>query len=323
VKKIQRITLIYWLLLVYIIAALIWWYISLENQNIRMAHLQSENIGLTEVKDSGAYLEKINQVVHERKRNSLKFIAEGLTFLLLTITGAVFVYRSIRRQLELKAQQENFMMAVTHELKTPLSVTKLNLETLQKHTLEIQQQQKLIRITLNEISRLNTIINNILLSSQLDSAGYAHADEELDLSRLFHDCIQDFRNRFPDRIFQEQIEPDQDLKGDDLLLQILINNLLDNAVKYSPKGKPIHCHLKKTDHLLVLSIIDEGDGIEGSELHRIFEKFYRPGNELTRKTRGTGLGLYLCRKIAAEHNADISVTKNTPSGSNFAITFRI
>ena len=70
-----------------------------------------------------------------------------------------------------------------------------------------------------------------------------------------------------------------------------------------------------------LNIIDEGSGIADAEKKKIFEKFYRIGNEATRKTQGTGLGLYLCRKIAADHNADITVTNNTPGGSNFAITF--
>jgi K+-sensing histidine kinase KdpD len=79
--------------------------------------------------------------------------------------------------------------------------------------------------------------------------------------------------------------------------------------------------LKKNIDTVVLNILDEGVGIPDNEKKKIFEKFYRIGNESTRKTQGTGLGLYLCRKISKDHNADISVTNNLPSGSNFAITF--
>ena len=106
-----------------------------------------------------------------------------------------------------------------------------------------------------------------------------------------------------------------------LLLQLMVSNLIENAIKYSPKEKPITCKLTKSGSDVILNIIDEGIGIADAEKTKIFEKFYRTGNESTRKTQGTGLGLYLCSKIAADHNADISVTNNIPAGSNFAIHF--
>ncbi len=106
-----------------------------------------------------------------------------------------------------------------------------------------------------------------------------------------------------------------------LLLQMLINNLLENAVKYAPKDSPVTSLLQKEGTRTLLRILDEGPGIPNEEKKRVFEKFYRIGNESTRKTQGTGLGLYLCSKIARAHNADISVTNNTPHGSNFAVIF--
>ena len=144
-------------------------------------------------------------------------------------------------------------MAVTHELKTPISVARLNLETMQKYSLDPEKQKKLIRTTLEETSRLNFLTNNILIASQLEGGGYQFSKEELDLSDLLKDCIQDFRNRFPERIFSEQIETDADVKGDPLLLQILINNLLENAIKYSPKETPVSAVLKKENSLLQLA----------------------------------------------------------------------
>jgi signal transduction histidine kinase len=223
----------------------------------------------------------------------------------------------------LQQQQQNFMMAVTHELKTPIAVARLNLETMQKYSLDPEKQKKLIRTTLEETSRLNFLTNNILIASQLEGGGYQFLKEELDLSDLLKDCMQDFRNRFPEREFSERIEPDADIKGDPLLLQILINNLLENAVKYSPKESPITATLKKNDSVLQLEIADEGPGIPDEEKKKIFSKFYRIGSETTRKTKGTGLGLYLCSKIADDHNADILVTNNTPRGSIFAVQFFI
>jgi signal transduction histidine kinase len=215
------------------------------------------------------------------------------------------------------------MMAITHELKTPISVAKLNLETLQKYQLDAEKQKKLIRMTLQETSRLDTLINNILVSSQLEGGGYIFSKEELDFSSLFKDCIREAKSRYQDRVFIENIEDEIEVAGDPLLLQLMISNLVENAVKYSPKEKSIACKLKRSGTDAVMNIIDEGIGVKDEEKSKIFEKFYRTGNESTRKTQGTGLGLYLCRKIAEDHNADISVTNNIPVGTNFAIRFHI
>ena len=273
-----------------------------------------------------ASLEVLNNEVakleEEHKRNLVKYIGEGSTFLLLILIGAGYVYRSVRRQFQLQQQQQSFMMAVTHELKTPISVARLNLETLQKYQLDPEKQKKLIRMTLDETERLNILTNNILVSSQLEGGGYVISKEELDLSDLFKDCIHNFIHRYPERQFIESIEPGMDLQGDALLLQLLINNLLGNAIKYSPKEKPIACLLNLGKGKIKLQVIDEGPGIPAEERKTIFKKFYRIGNEATRKTQGTGLGLYLCRKIAEDHKADISVTNHLPSGSIFEVSFR-
>jgi len=213
-------------------------------------------------------------------------------------------------------------MAVTHELKTPISVARLNLETLKKYTLDPEKQKKLILNALDETARLNFLTNNILIASQLEGGRYESSKEELDLSRLLKDCIQDFRNRFPDRKFLDEIEPDADIKGDPLLLQILINNLIENAIKYSPKDARVTAFLRKYRSGIELQIRDEGPGIPDEEKKKIFSRFYRIGNEATRKKQGTGLGLYLCSIIAKDHNADISVTNNEPTGSNFAVIFK-
>jgi len=323
-KSIRTITVVYWMLLLYIIAALVWWFISLEKQNAQMKdfHVKQLNATIDSLTLPELYKNEYAKIENKYRRGNIKFLSEGVAFLLLILVGAAFVYRSARRQFKLQQQQQNFMMAVTHELKTPISVARLNLETLQKYSLDAEKQKKLIRTTLQETERLNTLTNNILLSSQLEAGGYKTAKEELDLSDLLKDCVQNFHNRYPERVFKNEAPPDIDIKGDTLLLQMLINNLLENAVKYSPKEKEIVCTLaNKNERTVELSVKDEGEGIPADEKEKIFQRFYRIGNELTRKTQGTGLGLYLCKIIAGYHNADISVTNNKPAGSNFTVTF--
>ncbi len=323
-KRLRRTTFTFWMLLFYIIAALVWWFISLERQNRQMADAERKNLliqsGTLSVLQLADKMESINNLA---QRNTTKYIAEGLTFFALIVFGAVVVNRSIRQQFRSQQLQQNFMMAITHELKTPIAVTKLNLETLQKYSLDPEKQKKIIRTTLDETYRLNFLTNNILVSSQLENQRYNTQPEELDLSDLIKDCIREFKRRFLEREFDITIEDGADIKGDALLLQMLVNNLLENAIKYSPKGTAVAATLKKYGTYLELKVKDLGSGIDDSEKAKIFNKFYRIGNEATRKTQGTGLGLYLCRKIAQAHNADILVTNNEPMGSIFAVVFKL
>src|SRR5436190_4395111 len=197
-KRLRRTTTIYLLLLLYIIAALVWWYISLNNQNDRMKDFEVANLEATINSNSTPllYQQELDKVLIEHKKNRAKYLGEGGLFLLLILVGAGFLYRSVRRQFNMQQQQQNFMMAVTHELKTPVSVTKLNLETLQKYSLDPEKQKKLLKMTLQETSRLDFLTNNILIASQMDGGGYKSTKEELDLSDLLADCIQNFNNRF-------------------------------------------------------------------------------------------------------------------------------
>lgn len=324
-KRLRRTTFIYWMLLLYIISALVWWFISLNRQNTMMRDFEVTTLRtkIDSISTSVLYQKELQKISQEFKRNTSKYLGEGSIFFLLILVGAAFVYRSLRRQFTMQQQQQNFMMAVTHELKTPISVAKLNLETLQKYDLDPEKRKKIIRTTLDETARLNFLTNNILIASQLEGGGYKSSKEELDLSTLLKDCLQDFKNRFPDRKFKEDIEADADVKGDALLLQMMINNLLENAIKYSPKETTVTAVLKKYRSGIELQIKDQGLGIADNEKKKIFSKFYRIGNEATRKTQGTGLGLYLCSKIARGHNADISVTNNEPRGCNFIVIFKV
>lgn len=145
--------------------------------------------------------------------------------------------------------------------------------------------------------------------------------EELDLSTLVQRIIQDLRHRYPDRKWIDSVEPDCSLSGDPLLLQMLVSNLAENAIKYSPREGSITIALKQERGHIQLAVKDEGAGIPDEEKKKIFNKFYRTGQEKTRSTQGTGLGLYLCRKIAQDHKAAIKVTDNSPVGSIFTVTF--
>ncbi|HUQ96229.1 MAG TPA: ATP-binding protein [Chitinophagaceae bacterium] len=314
-------TAVFWVLFLYIIAALLWWFFSLMQQSQVLHDLKKQELDqMAFDKTSGAYKKAVFEIGDQRRRSTYKYIGEGSIFLLLIVVGAVYIYRSVRRQLQLQQQQQNFVMAVTHELKTPLSVARLNLETLKRYQLDVQKQEKLIDVGLQEMARLDMLINNILISSQLDGKGYQPEKETLPFSELIQSEVKNFSARYPARPVHMHIEPGIELTGDALLLKLLISNLLENANKYSGKEKRITVAVQKNEGVL-LQVNDEGAGIADVEKEKVFLKFYRIGNEQTRTAKGTGLGLYICKKIAAMHGASIHVSDNLPQGSIFTVQF--
>jgi two-component system sensor histidine kinase CiaH len=317
-KKIQLIFVIYWILLAYIIAALIFWFTALMQQNQQMTTFKLQRLKSEDVN----YTEQYLRIEDEKRRKTAQYIGEGSIFLLLILAGAIFIFRAVRRQFRQSLEQQNFMIAITHELKTPIAVTKLNLETLQRRKLDEMQQQRLIHNTVQEANRLNTLCNNMLLSSQIEAGGYRGVDEEVSFTNIVSECCHEFSTRFPERRLQQEIAEDVFVIGDQLLLQIVVNNLVENALKYSPKDSPVTVVLEKKSNIAVLKVIDNGAGIAREEKKKVFQKFYRIGNEATKRAKGTGLGLYLTKKIINTHKGTINIGDNPGGGSIFAVSLK-
>ncbi|HMP93571.1 MAG TPA: HAMP domain-containing sensor histidine kinase, partial [Phnomibacter sp.] len=302
-QKLRVITIIYWFLLAYVLAALVWWFIALERQNQAMAAMRLSNIAPTDVQAP----QKQAQVLEFARRKSGQYIGEGIIFMLLIMVGAVFVYRATRRYLRLGQQQQNFMMAVTHELKTPISVARLNVETLARRQLQPEQQQRLLQQTLAETDRLNDLCNNILLAARLDAGQVQFVKEPLLLNQLAAQLVKQYQERFDGRSIEWVETQEVTIMGEPMLLRMLLSNLLDNALKYAPPPTPVQVGVGIKHGRPALWVADEGPGIPEAERQRIFQKFYRLGAEETRSARGTGLGLYLVKKIANDHGAEVGV----------------
>ena len=283
-KKLRYIFIIYWFLLAYILAALVWWFIALNRQNRQMAQYETEQLQQT----GNNYQAAFAKIKSLEKRKTAQYLGEGVTFFLLIVAGAVFVYRAVRRELKISEQQQNFMIAITHELKTPISVAKLNLETMQKRKLDEQQQQRLLQNTLEETNRLNALCNNMLLSSQIEAGGYRITNEETNFSELVSKCVHDFITRYPHQKTETDIVAGIFIDGDRLLLQMLVNNLIDNAQKYGPKDSPVSISLSEKNNRIILQVIDTGKGIAEAEKEKIFNKFYRIGNTATKSAKEIG-----------------------------------
>jgi len=316
---------LYLLLLGYVIAALVFWGFSLQKQSQQIYDQQVIMLKTTVDSTSHPYIYnyRLAELKHNRANRIKQYLGEGGTFLFVILIGAFVVSRSIKRSLRLSRQQNNFMLAVTHELKSPIAAIKLNLQTLEKHQLDEQKKQLLIERCIREANRLNDLCNNMLLASQIEGRQYKAAHELLDFSELVEGSVKDYAARYYPRRFEEDLMPECKLYGDRTMLQIVVNNLLENAVKYAPADKPILTTLACRNNCAYLQVIDQGVGIPAEEKRKVFTKFYRLGNEESRKTKGTGLGLYLVNKIIYQHKGHIALKDNQPSGLIFEVSIPI
>jgi signal transduction histidine kinase len=313
-------TSVHLLLLAYIIAAIVFWELKLQKLNGRV--YAQEVITLKSRIDSTrepvAYNYEMGQLNHTLSSRTIQYVGEGSTFLIVILIGAVVVYTSFQRRIMLSRQQNNFMLSVTHELKSPIAAMKLNLQTLEKHQLDEDKKKMLLDRCIQEANRLNDLCNNMLFASQIEGRQYKQAKEKFNLSELVDDAIRDFAVRYP-RKFEEDVAPGHHIDGDRVMLQMAVNNLLENAVKYTPGDTPITVTLETKQNNLILQVKDRGAGIPDAEKKKIFNKFYRIGSEESRKSKGTGLGLYLTNKIVLQHKGRICVKDNNPTGSIFEI----
>jgi K+-sensing histidine kinase KdpD len=310
----KMIIYVYWLLLVYLIAALGWWYFELDQQNDQMLAYQQEQI--QKGFGGNTTLQEANDA-HDR--NAKQFIGEGMTFLIFTVFGAIFVYGAVRRQIRYHLQQKNFMLAVTHELKTPIAVTKLSLETLRRHQLSEEKQHKLLGDAINETERLDMLCNNILLSSQMESGGYQSNKQEFNCSMMVLSAVSSFDKRYANRQFEAHVPQDIFSYGEEFLIRLVLNNLIENAIKYTPATSPITVSLFDEQRQVAITVADCGQGIPDKDKSKVFEKFYRLEDERVRKTKGTGLGLYLSTKIVEDHKGTLDLMDNQPQGCIFRI----
>lgn len=320
----KSVSLIYFLVLAYTIAALVWWGVLLfrQSEQIQTFEVQNLNLRIDSVSKPVEFQLELQRIDKEEHMRSFKYLGEGVTFLAIILLGALFVFRAVWKYMKLSRQQQNFMMAVTHELKSPIAAAKLNLETIRKHELDPEKRLKLINNTIKETNRLDQLCNNILLAAQLETHKYELFKEPLNFSELLDNSIKDLKIRLTNHQIAADIQPGVWMEGDKLTLQIILSNLVENAAKYAPKNSTIFVKLfENQQHQLKLQVIDEGPGIPDEEKERIFQKFYRIGNENTRKSKGSGLGLFLTAKIVEQHEGTIAVKDNKPTGSRFEITW--
>ena len=261
------------------------------------------------------------QLDEDLSRRIWMVLGEGAVFMFLLLIGMRKVRSAVVSEMELARTQNNFLLSITHELKSPLAALKLQLQTLRQRQLDPEKQQQILGRSQKESERLQLLVEDLLLTARMDSGKGKLNIEDLNISELLDRLMQD---HYSDQLASSRISLniDSDCRGlcDQQALISIATNLIDNAIKYSGSDSHIELRVEMELGSVVFGVLDNGPGIQENERSRIFDRFYRAGNEETRNSKGTGLGLYIVSRLVKEMNGKLSLDHVEPSGCHFKVS---
>ena len=245
-------------------------------------------------------------------------VSEGLVFITLLIIGLLYIIRSVKKDIKMAIQQQNFMLSVTHELKTPIAANRLYLQTLVKRNLSEEKATELIEKSLNENSRLEGLVNQILTAAQLDQGALSPNKTSVNIKSAVQRLIgiQVERNNHQ---FKLNCNYDGNIVTDVFMFDTILSNLLENSIKYGDAEKPVIVEINKVDSKIGIAVIDFGKGVELSDQPLLFKKFTRLENEETRSTKGTGLGLFIAYEMSKRLGGQLQYKNQKDAGACFQL----
>ena len=311
--------------MIYMLLALIWWTILLtRNNNLlyqkKLELFYSKNLNSESRLDSNSIIkQKENELTEDYLKKKYMILGEGLVFGISLIIGLWFIQKSYNHELENTKKQNNFLLSITHELKSPIASITLITETLQKRKLPSEIIAQMHESILSESKRLESLVSNLLMAARLDNT-YTYNFESCNLWEISDKVIKSIKiHQASAQISLKMTEEKCELECDRESIISVLNNLIENSLKYSSTPAIIDIEICNKQKNIELQVADLGFGILDVEKNKVMQQFYRTGNEETRQTKGTGLGLYIVSKIIEAHKGTIKITDNTPKGTIFTI----
>jgi PAS domain S-box-containing protein len=237
------------------------------------------------------------------------------------VFGAMVAFRDATAETELDQMKSEFISMVSHELRSPLSHIIASMELMREADLSSDQQQDLLNIIHAQSNRLNRFVEQILDVSLLEAGTVKVEQEPVDLKPLIERMIEAFETKVNTHRFELTVpERPTIVVGDKSKIQTVLDNLLENAVNYSPKGSRVSIEVSDRDKEIVISVIDEGIGIPATQLERIFERFHRVNASDDQEQYGYGLGLYISKRLIEIHGGSIWAESELERGSRFSFS---
>ena len=263
-------------------------------------------------------------LAEQRFQTSL-FLIIGLNTILLL--GAWFVYRTIKKEIELAQIKSDFVSNVSHEIRTPLALISMFSETLMLNRVKSEEKkQEYYRIVNHEAQRLTSMVNKILNFSKMEAGKHHFQFEPIDLNVVVATVLESYDFHLKNKKFTYTFLPTEmelTINGDRETIAEALINLLDNAIKYSEDHKEISIRTGINEGYYFVEIQDRGIGISEANQKAIFEKFFRVSSEASKQRKGTGLGLSLVKYIMDAHKGTVELNSSPKLGSTFRLNFPI
>jgi len=236
-------------------------------------------------------------------------LLEGCLLMLIILAGVYIIFVYWNKQARLNRLQSNFVSSVSHELKSPLASIQLYLETMKYQKVSKEEADEFVEIMLTDTERLAFLINNILESSKYDPKKMQLQFQPVNLGVFLREVVEGLKRQFEEQDCKVKLEIQEDyvLSLDRRSMQMVFNNLIGNALRYSPIGTPLIISLRKKKKFFEIDFIDQGMGLVKKDMKKIFKKFYRVTNHKSQNIEGAGLGLFISKEIVRTHKGQMRV----------------
>jgi signal transduction histidine kinase len=263
-----------------------------------------------------------NHILDEYRKRIVMMVSEGAFFAFLLFVFMVILWRTFRREVELERRHRNFLSAITHELKSPIAAIRVALETVVMGRADEKTARKFISNAMADTDRLDRLVQKVLQATRYGSGVNGIRLDRRSLSWVVEGAIGVFEPGAlaAGAMLTAEISDNLWAEIDDEAMAIAVSNLLENALKYGGDPAEIRIELRREGDLAILDVRDNGHGIAEGEIPLIFDRFYRAGDEMTRTSQGTGLGLYLVQRIMRAHHGEVSVADTGPAGTTMRLS---
>ena len=249
---------------------------------------------------------------------------EGAFFLVVLAVSMAVVWRALRQESLLRRRHQNFMAAVSHELKSPLASLQLSVETLSLRELPRPRVEELTERMAGDLDRMQDMITKILDTSRLEERDIDLRPEPLELEVVARSVTRELEGRAGRAgvRFALDVDPGTTIQADPVAVETVVRNLLDNSLKAveANGGGTVRLSAAPGGEMVRLEVTDDGVGFDPEEAERLFDKFYRPGDEMRRGGRGQGLGLYIVERLVELHGGRVEASS---LGTGRGATFRV
>lgn len=268
--------------------------------------------------------ERLAALEEKRVRRLNRYGWEGSFFLVALLASMGIVAQALRQRSELMRRQENFIAAVSHEFKSPLASLKLSAETLLMREPEADSTQRMANRMVQDVERLEAMVSNTLDASRISEGRLRLEPVRIELASEVDAVLRQSACRAHVRgvLVESSVPPGLYAEGDPIALQTVLRNLVNNAVKSVTlaEGGTVEVHARADGSFVRLDVTDDGVGFDKRVAGKLFDKFYRPGDELRRKSKGSGLGLYIVKRFIEESGGRIAASSAGPGqGATFSI----